>query len=68
MITHIRKIYKGNYFIPSMVRYRKINLYGARYVVELMKTDMTDLNLTVGDLVDLDDIVKKKIKKIEVEK
>ena len=51
-----------------MVRYRKINLYGARYVVELMKTDMTDLNLTVGDLVDLDDIVKKKIKKIEVEK
>jgi uncharacterized membrane protein (UPF0127 family) len=40
-------------------RYRKINLYGNRYVVELMKTDIEDLNLKVGDMIDLEDAVKK---------
>lgn len=40
-------------------RYRKINLYGNRYVVELMKQDIEDLNLKVGDMVDIEDAVKK---------
>ena len=40
-------------------RYRKINLYGNRYVVELMKQDIEDLNLKVGDMIDIEDAVKK---------
>jgi uncharacterized membrane protein (UPF0127 family) len=40
-------------------RYRKINLYGKRFVIELMKTDIEDLNLKVGDLIDIEDAVVK---------
>jgi len=43
-----------------MVRFRKVNLYGNRYVIELMKTDIEDLKLKVGDLLDIEDFVKKK--------
>jgi len=61
----IRKanVFKVNHFIPSMVRFRRVNVYGTRFVIELMKTDMSDLDLTVGDYVDIDDMVKKKTKK-----
>ena len=48
-----------------MVRYRKINIYGLRYVVELMKSDIKDLGLEVGDYVDIDEmVIKKKEKEI----
>jgi uncharacterized membrane protein (UPF0127 family) len=40
-------------------RYRKINLYGKRFVIELRKTDIEDLNLKVGDLIDIEDAVVK---------
>ena len=40
-------------------RYRKVNLYGNRFVIELMKSDMEDLNLKVGDLIDIEDAVRK---------
>ena len=40
-------------------RYRRINKYGNRFVIELMKTDIEDLNLKVGDMIDLEDAVKK---------
>jgi uncharacterized membrane protein (UPF0127 family) len=40
-------------------RYRKINFVGGRYVIELMKTDIEDLNLKVDDLVDIEDAVRK---------
>jgi len=38
-------------------RYRRVNLYGKRYVIELMQTDIQDLNLKVGDLIDIEDAV-----------
>jgi uncharacterized membrane protein (UPF0127 family) len=40
-------------------RYRKVNLYGKRYVIELMKTDIEDLNLKVGDMIDVEDAIKR---------
>jgi uncharacterized membrane protein (UPF0127 family) len=40
-------------------RYRKVNMYGNRYVIELMQIDIQDLNLKVGDLVDIEDAVYK---------
>ncbi len=40
-------------------RYRKVNLYGNRFVIELMKTDIEDLNLKIGDLIDIEDAVRK---------
>jgi uncharacterized membrane protein (UPF0127 family) len=40
-------------------RYRKVNLYGNRFVIELMQVDIQDLNLKVGDLVDIEDAVRR---------
>ena len=40
-------------------RYRKVNLYGNRFVIELMQVDIQDLNLKVGDLIDIEDAVRK---------
>jgi uncharacterized membrane protein (UPF0127 family) len=40
-------------------RYRKVNLYGKRYVIELMQVDIEDLKLKVGDMIDIEDAVKK---------
>ena len=40
-------------------RYRKINLYGKRYVIELMQVDIEDLNLKIGDMIDIEDAVRK---------
>lgn len=40
-------------------RYRRVNKYGNRYVIELMQVDIEDLNLKVGDMVDIEDAVKK---------
>jgi len=46
-----------------MVRFRKVNLYGNRYVIELMKHDLEDLGLSVGDFLNIEDAVKKKKRK-----
>lgn len=46
-----------------MVRYRKVNKYGLRFVVELMKSDMIDLGWNVGDYIDIEDCVIKVVKK-----
>jgi uncharacterized membrane protein (UPF0127 family) len=40
-------------------RYRKVNLVGGRFVIELMKSDVEDLNLKVGDMIDIEDAVKR---------
>jgi uncharacterized membrane protein (UPF0127 family) len=40
-------------------RYRRVNKYGNRYVIELMQVDIEDLNLKVGDMIDIEDAVKK---------
>lgn len=40
-------------------RYRKVNLYGNRYVIELMQVDIEDLNLKIGDMIDIEDAVKR---------
>jgi hypothetical protein len=40
-------------------RYRKVNLYGNRFVIELMQVDIQDLNLKVGDLIDIEDAVRR---------
>jgi len=40
-------------------RYRKVNLYGGRYVIELLKADVEDLNIKVGDLIDIEDAIRK---------
>lgn len=41
-------------------RYRKVNLYGNRYVVELMKVDIEDLKLSVGDELDISSVTIRK--------
>jgi len=43
-----------------MVRYRKVNQYGNRWVIELMQVDIEDLNLKKGDLIDIEDAVTNK--------
>jgi len=43
-----------------MARFRKVNLYGNRYVIELMKIDIDDLKLKCGDVLDIEDFVIKK--------
>ena len=63
MIIGKANVFKAIRFIFSMVRIRRVNTYGTRYVIELMKTDMVDLDLTVGDFVDIDDIIKRKMEK-----
>ena len=40
-------------------RYRRVNKYGNRYVIELMQVDIEDLNLKIGDMIDIEDAVKK---------
>ena len=40
-------------------RFRRVNKYGNRYVIELMKSDIEDLNLKVGDMIDIEDAIKK---------
>lgn len=58
--TQKQKIYKANSFIVFMAtRYRKVNLYGNRYVIELMQVDIEDLNLNVGDMIDIEDAVRR---------
>ena len=46
-------------------RYRRINKYSTRYVIELFKNDMEDLGLKIGDFVDISDIYLKKRPKEE---
>lgn len=40
-------------------RYRRVNKYGNRYVIELMQVDIEDLNLKVGDMIDVEDAIKR---------
>ena len=40
-------------------RYRKVNKYGNRYVIELMQVDISDLNLQIGDYVEIENAVRK---------
>ena len=42
-----------------MVRFRPIKKYGNGYVIALIKKDITDLNLKVGDEIDIEDAVKR---------
>ena len=43
-------------------RFRKVNLYGNRYVIELMQVDIKDLDIQIGDLIDIEDCLIKKPK------
>ena len=38
-------------------RYRQVKKYGNSYVITLFQSDMIDLKLTEGDIVDIEDIV-----------
>jgi len=40
-----------------MARYRQIKKYGNTFVIAIFHSDMKDLKLSEGDIVDLDDIV-----------
>ena len=40
-----------------MVRYRRIRKYGNTYIIPLYNSDIKDLDLEVGDIIDIDDIV-----------
>lgn len=58
-----QNIYKP--FIPyiiTMARLRLIKKYGNSWVISLTSTDITDLNIKEGDMVDIEDMVFKKIK------
>ena len=43
-----------------MKKLRPIKLYGNTAVIQLTKTDLSDLDLTIGDLVDIADLKKEK--------
>jgi len=43
-----------------MVRYRQLKKYGNTWVIPLTVKDVEDLNLKAGDLIDIEDAVKKK--------
>jgi hypothetical protein len=42
-----------------MARYRAIKRYAGMLVIKLTSTDEKDLNLKVGDLIDIEDAVRK---------
>lgn len=43
-----------------MTRYREVKKYGNAFMIALKPQDMLDLNLKLGDLVDIEDAVKHK--------
>lgn len=42
------------------MRSRRITKYGGSYVIKLIPEDLKDLDLKIGDIVDIDEIVKLK--------
>jgi hypothetical protein len=48
-----------------MTRLRTIRQYGNGYIIALMAQDMKDLGLKTGDLVDIEDMVIQKPKKVK---
>jgi len=42
-----------------MARYREVKKYAGMMVIKLSPKDMEDLNLKVGDLIDIEDAVVK---------
>lgn len=53
-------IYKTLFHYVIMSRLRKIKKYGNSHVIILHVSDMNDLDLKKGDIVDIDDLVKVK--------
>ena len=45
------------------MRLRKVSNWGGSNVIMLSKLDMVDLGLKTGDMVDISDITKAKVKK-----
>ncbi|MHA2019043.1 MAG: hypothetical protein ACTSXY_12315 [Promethearchaeota archaeon] len=43
-----------------MARYREVKKYGNTYVLCFTRSDIHDLNLKVGDLIDIEDAVRNK--------
>jgi antitoxin component of MazEF toxin-antitoxin module len=43
-----------------MVRYRVVKKWGNSFVIVLKMSDIRDLNLKMGDLIDIEDAVKQK--------
>jgi antitoxin component of MazEF toxin-antitoxin module len=41
-----------------MVRYRQVKKWGNSLVIVLDRTDVIDLNIKVGDLIDVEDAIK----------
>lgn len=42
-----------------MSRYRQLKKYGNTWVITLHPKDIEDLNLKVGDMIDIEDAIKK---------
>lgn len=42
-----------------MARYREIKKYGDSYVIRITKQDLEDLELSIGDWVDISEFTKK---------
>lgn len=42
-----------------MTRYRRVEQYAGMFVIKLLPIDMKDLNLKIGDIVDIEDAVNK---------
>jgi len=53
------KVYKDGYSLIIMSRYREIKKYAGMYVIKLLPADMKDLNLKIGDFVDIQEAVFK---------
>lgn len=51
-----------------MARYRPITKYGNTFVITLKPQDVEDLNLKLGDMIDIEDAVCNKSLSQEVEK
>jgi hypothetical protein len=53
------KVYKPPYLILGMARYREVKKYAGMLVIKLSPADEKDLNLKLGDLIDIEDAVVK---------
>jgi len=63
MVTTKRNIYKQSFIKVNMKRLREIKKYGGSVIIQLTPSDQKDLELKIGDEVDISDLVAHQKKK-----
>jgi len=54
--------------LKGMTRYREVKKYGNSLAIALTSSDLIDLNIKIGDQIDIDDAVRKKSVPLELKK